>query len=120
MSIVRRVLRGTPLLVSAAGAVVTIACTKNGGGGHPVGNLMAPPDVERIEVCVTVVPEDATVTLSGLTPDERGCAQVPSDGPVMVDISAEGYETVHEEVPAQAGQTYPYELAPTEGDDTEM
>jgi len=116
MSIARRVLRGTPLLVSAAGAIVTIA---SGGCSkvvhpHPVGNLMPPP---TMEVCVQVTPADAAaqVTLDGQAVDERGCAYVDRGmDTVTVDIQAEGYAPVHESAPAEAGQTLQYTLTPAE------
>ena len=67
----RRTLTGRPLLL-ASGVALAVSC---GGKGKqepepPVGNLMAPPLIEP-ELCVDVVPEDATVTINGVPTSER-------------------------------------------------
>lgn len=89
----RRPLRGSPLLISAAGAVVTIASAC--GGHHPLGNLMAPP---QVKVCVSVSPK-APVTINGEPlNDETGCMMM-SESPIAIDVKLDGYEPYHEDVP---------------------
>src|SRR5678810_895207 len=88
----RRPLRGSPLLVSAAGAVVTIA-----GACHPPGNLMAPP---QQQVCVSVSPK-APVTVNGVPVNEdTGCVSFYRESTFVIDAKLDGYEPYHEEVPA--------------------
>jgi hypothetical protein len=107
MSIRRRALRGSPLLVSAAGAVVTIACA--GGGRTPPGNLMAPP---QVTVCVAATPPEAPVTVDGNPVDETGCTSVYSGSTVVIDAQLEGYQPYHEEIQAQDGVRHEIVLVP--------
>lgn len=85
-------MRGVPLLVTAAGAVVTIA---SGGCRPTVGNLMPPP---QVKVCVEVEPARAEVRIEGRVPDEDGCVEVYDDGGVNVQASAPGYAPYQAEI----------------------
>jgi hypothetical protein len=87
---IRRTLRGSPLLVSAAGAVVTIACSH---GQTHVGNLMAPP---MVRVCVTSTPP-APVIVNGNAVDEDGCTSVYEGATVSIDATLDGYQPYHED-----------------------
>jgi hypothetical protein len=108
MSIGRRPLRGSPLLISAAGAVVTIACS-GGAGRHPPGNLMAPP---MIQVCVAATPPEAAVTVNGYAVDEQGCAGAYEQQMVTIDATLEGYEPYHEEYSPESELPHEIVLVP--------
>lgn len=112
----KRTMRGVPLLISAAGAIVTIGCGGGGGGSAeepvrpPVGNLMPPPTVT---VCVTVDPPEATVTINGQAVDAQGCATVVDQGSTVIEADAEGYQVIAVEVPNdQLEPTYDLRLEP--------
>lgn len=83
----RRPITGKPLLVaSAAAAVLAVGCG-TGKGGMVTGNLMPPP---AVELCVSVTPESATVTLNG-EPFTDACVERDEGSPATIVVSAPGY-----------------------------
>ncbi|MCO4748325.1 MAG: hypothetical protein KC912_26255 [Proteobacteria bacterium] len=82
----RRKITGKPLLVASAAAVLAVGCG-TGKGGIVTGNLMPPPTVE---LCVSVTPESATITLNG-EPFTAGCVESYEGSPATLVVSAPGY-----------------------------
>jgi len=98
MELRRRKLTGVPLLVAGVGAVGVVGC----GTVATSGNLVAPP---MYEVCVTVVPPDATVTIDAEPVDADGCLDV-YEGSHQLDASAEGYVPYSETINVTENTTY--------------
>lgn len=87
MTVRRRRLTTTPLLVASAGAAMMLASCE----GAVSGNLVAPAEAE---LCVDVMPEAAMASLqfnNAPVESEDGCAQV-YEGTVEVRAEAEGYQ----------------------------
>ena len=105
----RRVLQGRPLLVAAGGFAVASACT---GPTPPVGNLVAPPQIDG-ELCVDVVPQGATVKVNG-EPATQRCAPVHGyeGAEVTVDVSAPGFVGVVQHVTLAPKMDVKVELTP--------
>ena len=92
---VRRRMSGRPLLV--ASSVLVASC-----GAGPVGNLVAPP---MYELCVTVVPAEAEVTIDQQPLEADGC-NTTWEGTHVVAATAEGYVPYEAEVQLSADTTH--------------
>ena len=90
MTIRRRVLSGTPLLVAAAGAALVTACS--GDDDFVTGNLVAPPSAQ---ICIDATPPEAAVKVYGSPVGEDGC-EIVEQGEVRLTAEAEGYEPYEE------------------------
>jgi hypothetical protein len=87
---------GRSLLVASSALVA--GC----GGGSVVGNLVAPP---MYELCVTVVPAEAEVTIDQQPLEEDGC-NTTWEGPHAVAATADGYVPYEAEVQLSADTTH--------------
>lgn len=92
----RRRIQGKPLLLASTTVAIAVGCA--GGSNPPIrtGNLMPPPMMKG-EVCITVTPEDAAVTLDGMAVDEP-CEAIESHGMVTVEATAPGHEPYSQSV----------------------
>ncbi|MFT4974250.1 MAG: hypothetical protein ACI8S6_000132 [Myxococcota bacterium] len=104
MKIRRRALTGTPLLVASAGAMLTIASCS----GATSGNLVAPA---RVELCVTVDPDEAVVTVEGIElPADDRCTDI-YEGPNTITATAEGFVDYSEQLEFYEDTTHNIEMA---------
>lgn len=112
MSIKRRALRGAPLLVASAGAVLAVGCD-GGSIGTTSGNLVAPPEVE---LCVNATPEEAAVQIDGQDLNvETGCNSV-WEGSHEITATAEGYDPYSETVEVYGDTTKEIVLTEASGE----
>jgi hypothetical protein len=109
----RRPLGAHPLLVASAGLSLAIACTGKGRPPDPVGNLMVPQDDPTEQVCVSVTPPTASVTIDGVEATD-GCAVIDPGDRVHIEVSAEGYTTETRDIPSDALSGITIALTPTD------
>jgi hypothetical protein len=110
MKIHRRRVSGRPLLVASAGAALTlVACgEKEETGSFTSGNLVAPPEVE---LCVTVEPAEAVVTVDGAPLAKGGCQSV-YEGTHALHAEATGYRPFDQSVDVTKDMTFPIAMEP--------
>jgi len=109
MKVRRRRLSGRPLLVAtSAGVALTITSCADSTSG----NLVAPP---QVQLCVEVVPDEATVSVDGVEWTDERCEDV-WEGLHTVDAVAEGYEDYSEEVMVDSPTTHEVTMVEESGD----
>jgi hypothetical protein len=113
MIVRRRPFSGRPLLVASAGAALVLAGCTSGTKDETdtvftSGNLIAPP---TFELCVTVEPVTATVTVDGTALPKSGCADV-YEGSHDLAAEAKGYVPYAETIDVLEDTTYPIVMEP--------
>jgi hypothetical protein len=107
MTIRRRNLTGTPLLVATAGAAISlVGC--DGIVSTSSGNLVAPP---MVELCVNLDPVEAVALVDGQDFEADGCLDV-YEGSHFLQAEAEGYLPYAETIEVNGDTTHDIVMTP--------